>query len=460
MKHTTKSALSLLMALILALFALTGCGSSKTETASDSATQQAIDADELSAQALIACVESNLADASGYSMTLEEALVMEYDGETMETYISYYAEVTADPEASKILLTVDYYGYTAESTIYAFRDGNSYTVYTEEDGIWYMESDVSTDLFTQLSETYDVFGADYSWTRREGTETLDGTECYVLVTEMSGDALTELMDSLDLGISTDGDGESVELVLYVDAQTLLPLYTSMDFTALMAPLLATLIDDDSFSLDCFSVDVFYGDFDAVAEIVLPDEATDAIAYDSSDDDYESELLVNDDGSYTLVDWYDESVTLNISTPDGYTLDEYSDSTGIFFDVDTQDDDAFAWGYVYYVIDSDYTQDDMVSYAEYLYDSYDEYCAEYYEEFSSEALGDIMSVAVNGSTVYYTGVIAYADGYIIQDLVAWTFVDGICLEVTIYNCDDSGATDSAVLAGDFDALMNTLFSVVG
>ncbi|MGI6118072.1 MAG: DUF6612 family protein [Bilifractor sp.] len=121
----------------------------------------------------------------------------------------------------------------------------------------------------------------------EDTEEVEGEECYVIDTEITGDMITEILDSTGMGDSlgdldtSDLEDESADTTLYISKKSSRPKKMTCDMADLGSALISSALeatgasDTADVNIDKFTAEYVFDEFDSVDEIEIPDEAKDA-----------------------------------------------------------------------------------------------------------------------------------------------------------------------------------------
>ena len=151
--------------------------------------------------------------------------------------------------------------------------------------------------------------------------------------------------------------------------------------------------DAEISVNEFVMTITFGRFNEIDEIKVPEEAKAAAVTDGGEEDgglesflngsiaendgegetdsavtipqgtdsgdEEDTIYINPDGSYQLENFWDDGTIVNIRTPEGFAFNEYSDNTYFMFDyLGNQDFESVVASYM---LDSDYTEEEMEEY---------------------------------------------------------------------------------------------------
>ncbi len=441
-----------LLAGAMLLTAMTGCKSAETTT------EATPTAEEIS-QAMTEAMES----VNSFTMTTNISYSMTEDGEEMVVDSTSVVQLILDPFAMKMVTEYDDGEDAYESAIYYFKTDGVYTMYMGFDDFWmsYSVSEETVEDVAGLSELEEDLS---TYTLQEEKETINGVECYVLVNTLAEDAVLALADMTDYGYSTEGC--TVEVVYYVDSTTFLPVRVSYEMGEAMEVLYTQfyreIFEDNQLevTVDYFTTTCDFSDFNAVEEIVLPDEAQDSISLDDWDLEDDTEVIQNEDGTYSVL-VYDEEVevlsSLTVAVPQGYNGDDVVFSTTIYFELDTE---ANAFGYVMYCLEPEETAETIQSSIELWLSYYEDY-TEFYENCTYALYDAPKTLTVNGMEISYLGCDLTADGLTLQEVYAWTMVDGVCIYINAYNEDYSELADSGVIFAEeeMEGLLQTLFEAV-
>lgn len=184
------------------------------------------------------------------------------------------------------------------------------------------------------------------------TEKIHGEEVYVITSEIQGDDLGEAFDIMgELSEEMDDDIDlsklemDVTLKIYKDsklpASLLLETKGDMDDVSIDE-------NDMKISIENFKFEMTYDEFDTLDKIKIPKEALRADeAYSEDDlmenltqdeekeDVYDDTLKTTEDGCYILTNW-DKIKEVKIEKPEGFQLEDYSDSHSIAFGSEVKD----------------------------------------------------------------------------------------------------------------------------
>ena len=475
MKAKKYCCLFLAVALVLLLMSASGCGKEK-----------------VTAKSLMEEVSANMEEVESARMNLKADITMgmKQSGISMDLEMNMDMDIesTKDPAAAYIKgnLSMNLMGINMEMESYSVVEDGKAVSYAGMAGEW-TRTEAPIENGSEMAGINGMFADGTSFDLQKKTEKIDGREVYVLEGEISGRYMEDVMEDMS-GTMGDIDWSdmTMDVVLKIDAKTKMPVEAVMDcgdaLSGLMEGAMAAAgAGDAEVSIDDFIMTCTYESFDDVDEIVVPESVKKAAGGSSNtqssldsflnnsepqsdipsslpeqetESGQESEAesgdtapLQNADGTYTLTHFFGKDSSVNVAVPEGYEVSPYSDSEYLTF-TDTSDQ-PFNDIYIGYMLDDDYTEEEMEEY--YISD------VEYYEKddsYSDVEVQEKKTVNVDGRDVSYVKIsyVYEKDSYYV-DYGIWTFLpDGgvVQCEVT----ETSYQTPCSVLD---DSIVETVMS---
>ena len=389
MKKQCAVFLTVLLALTSVLFS--GCGKKVT------------------AEELMKEVKANMEKVTSMSMDIDADISMGIKqsgvGLDLDVTMSMKTEQTKDPEAAHMTGTVSMslLGMNVDMESYSVVENGKTAVYTNTAGEWTRtESELPDE--NSLNEISEMFSQNEEYKLQDKTEKLDGKEVYVLNTTISGEYMESIMGQMNSAANSgvdgaDWSGVKIDSVIKIDAEKKLPVEMILDCGDSMSELMKNAMgasgsSDAEISVNEFVMTITFGRFNEIDEIKVPEEAKAAAVTDGGEEDGglesflngsisendgeretdpavgipqgtdsgeedEDTIYINPDGSYQLENFWDDGTRVNIRTPEGFAFNEYSDNTYFMFDyLGNQDFESVVASYM---LDSDYTEEEMEEY---------------------------------------------------------------------------------------------------
>jgi len=212
----------------LAAASLTGC-SLNSETAQNLADE----------------VTANTSAVHSASVNIDMNMDLDYESAGISIPLSYNAQmsgnISRDPSAAHLTGTItassDIGSSKNEEEIYSLTDSGTKTIYTGSDGNWYQTvqeiSGSKQDLISDSGLCQLIADADLHGVLEEDSRTVDGRECYVIDTAISGDTLRDVMEEYltrqDLYLDdVDWSDVSADAAICIYKDTKLPARISLD----------------------------------------------------------------------------------------------------------------------------------------------------------------------------------------------------------------------------------------
>ncbi|MCJ7835968.1 hypothetical protein MUB23_11290 [Cuneatibacter sp. NSJ-177] len=427
-----KKYLAVLMACLLTVAGLAGCGEKVTATE------------------LVDAMKAQWEDASSIEaeMNIDGTIKISSNGISMEMMLELAGKLQTVKDKGSIIdmgITVSAAGQkqAMDMQMISVKDGDKEKVYTYQNDIWsYSEADKGDqDSSSQLSK---LMNDKMEWTLEKDTEKVDGEEAYVLTSTVNGkdlmDAFSEMAevsesDIEDMAKDVDLSKLNLDIVWFISKEDKTPLKAEVDFGDSLNQLfegteLAGSKIELSFEITDFG-------FDTVKSIKVPDEAlaaetptepatqpteTETSQVQSSDvgtstqpstEDYEAAAkAVNETGKFSLYDSYSES-GMTGTLPAGYRCDYASDT------MVTLSDESYEVNVTYTLNGKSlYDEEDLASQVT----SWVDYMKEDTENYQNVTATEVQKETIGGKEVSYILVTYQAFGdrqY--QEYHAW--VDG-------------------------------------
>ena len=290
-----KKLLALCLGVILALTAFSGCGSDEAaETGSET---------DLLTQAMENCQNVN---SMTYDMAIDTSMSISAQGESQAIDMKMTAniEFINDPMAMYMSMTTDM-GELGSQTSDGYGEvvDDDFILYTQVGDVWYKQTvgDAETMMqyngansMTMYMESVDNFTA-------AGTEDINGSEATKYTGVVTGDDLQEVINNTaglsdqltSLGMDAEtvatlySDAGDLEVTIWIDNATAMPVKYEMDMSAMMQSILSQLLgdtEDVSFDISKMLVNVTATGYDNVDAIEIPEEARNGQDISASLDD--------------------------------------------------------------------------------------------------------------------------------------------------------------------------------
>lgn len=440
-----------LMAAVIVLGIISGCGKKKGEESTEAAVSM-----EVSAAELVKKAQTVMNDASSVSGNMNLRMVMDYSAQgveaSLEMTMNQKVEMTKNPEASHMsgTLGINLSGISMDMESYVVKDKDSYMTYTKTGSQWVKQSTQAGGTHVNAAETLAILLKNESSLVLEGQEEKDGKQLYKVSGTVSGDELLEVISSAGdiLGNDVDSNGDiSAQVTMLIDAVSGIPAEMTMDFTESYNALIQANIAEQGFdeaSVTEFVVAMSDYEFDKIETIAVPDEVI-AAAVDMdaegtvpetqeesaanpeepSENDYE--VQQDGEGNYVLETDWDES-TVSMACPSGFSYDGGSDKTYLKFN--SREDDSvhqLSLTYGLYTINDNYSEADLAQYQESSY-AYMQGSGDY----SMVSYDPVQTIEAGGRTVSYTKLsYLYMGTIYCEEYNSWTvFADGRMVQCTV------------------------------
>lgn len=276
-----KTAKRLLMCMLLVVFACTcsGCGKMTAEKVMEKFTENQVTMDNCEA-------------------TMKMNMVMEASGESFEMNVDAAMQVIAKPDMkAKVAMSMDMGELGSyDMDTYIIKEGEQYYTYVNASDMWMKQAIDSEEIDEQLSTysnqmNYDVYTKNMQNFVLEGEELVGEKETYKITGVVSGESLKEVMEQSGVSEYSATELEGIDfsqmgdlpVTLWVEKKTFHPAKISIDMAGMMANILAAAEEaEDEVSgvtIPACSIELEYISFD-VQDIVLPEEAKDAVEMDA------------------------------------------------------------------------------------------------------------------------------------------------------------------------------------
>ncbi len=481
MKKRTRYGLLLTLALVLlSSVVLGGCGKKEKVTA----------------ESLMEEVEAAMKDVKSARMNLLANIVMgiKQSGISMDLKVDMDMdmEVTNDPPAAyvKADMSMNLMGISMELESYSVEEDGKQVTYSGMAGEWTRQEQPMAQKSADMNA---MITGGTSYELQDKMEKVDGREVYVLNGKVSGKYMEGVMGEMSDGMGSvpiDWSKMEMNMVVKIDAKTKRPVAAEIDCGDALGELMkgamgAAGVEDAEMSIQEFVMTCTYESFNDVDEIVVPEDVkaaakTEGASGGSSDslDNFlnnsqpesdlpeapsvpsadgrreeteaeEESLAPNADGTYTLENYWGSGGNVKLAVPSGYEFSVYSDSTYLLFN-DTLDKD-FDNVTLSYMLDKDYTEDEMTDY-------YMENLKYYQEDedFSEVNVQEKKTVQMNGRDVSYVrfSYVYDEDGYYTEYNI-WTFLpDG-----QVVQCEAEESSYGAPCEILDDSIVETAMSVI-
>ena len=258
----------------LAAASLTGC-SLNSETAQNLADE----------------VTANTSAVHSASVNIDMNMDLDYESAGISIPLSYNAQmsgnISRDPSAAHLTGTItassDIGSSKNEEEIYSLTDSGTKTIYTGSDGNWYQTvqeiSGSKQDLISDSGLCQLIADADLHGVLEEDSRTVDGRECYVIDTAISGDTLRDVMEEYltrqDLYLDdVDWSDVSADAAICIYKDTKLPARISLD-SDFSNPFSIGSSDSTAVAhLKAFNVEYTFSDYGTAETVSIPQNIID------------------------------------------------------------------------------------------------------------------------------------------------------------------------------------------
>ena len=258
----------------LAAASLTGC-SLNSETAQNLADE----------------VTANTSAVHSASVNIDMNMDLDYESAGISIPLSYNAQmsgnISRDPSAAHLTGTItassDIGSSKNEEEIYSLTDSGTKTIYTGSDGNWYQTvqeiSGSKQDLISDSGLCQLIADADLHGVLEEDSRTVDGRECYVIDTAISGDTLRDVMEEYltrqDLYLDdVDWSDVSADAAICIYKDTKLPARISLD-SDFSNPFSIGSSDSTAVAhLKVFNIEYTFSDYGTAETVSIPQNIID------------------------------------------------------------------------------------------------------------------------------------------------------------------------------------------
>ena len=258
----------------LAAASLTGC-SLNSETAQNLADE----------------VTANTSAVHSASVNIDMNMDLDYESAGISIPLSYNAQmsgnISRDPSAAHLTGTItassDIGSSKNEEEIYSLTDSGTKTIYTGSDGNWYQTvqeiSGSKQDLIADSGLCQLIADADLHGVLEEDSRTVDGRECYVIDTAISGDTLRDVMEEYltrqDLYLDdVDWSDVSADAAICIYKDTKLPARISLD-SDFSNPFSIGSSDSTAVAhLKAFNIEYTFSDYGTAETVSIPQNIID------------------------------------------------------------------------------------------------------------------------------------------------------------------------------------------
>lgn len=258
----------------LAAASLTGC-SLNSETAQNLADE----------------VTANTSAVHSASVNIDMNMDLDYESAGISIPLSYNAQmsgnISRDPSAAHLTGTItassDIGSSKNEEEIYSLTDSGTKTIYTGSDGNWYQTvqeiSGSKQDLISDSGLCQLIADADLHGVLEEDSRTVDGRECYVIDTAISGDTLRDVMEEYltrqDLYLDeVDWSDVSADAAICIYKDTKLPARISLD-SDFSNPFSIGSSDSTAVAhLKAFNIEYTFSDYGTAETVSIPQNIID------------------------------------------------------------------------------------------------------------------------------------------------------------------------------------------
>lgn len=234
------------------ILSLTGCGKSVTT------------------QSIIGDVKNNMDNCTyvNYDINYISDTNQKYEDVSFNTKIQYNLNVETNKTVSHITGTIDTsikdekQNYVIDTWLSNENENN--LIYYKKDDVWYRKdannsSDLSMNLLKEIySQNPEV--------QKDTSEQINGKDCYVINSSLSGEILSDYITTLFDNISL-SDDSNINVSLYIYKETSFPAYIKIDLKDIANKLLSETEVNYSFN-NCY-LEITFNSFNDT-EIVLPD----------------------------------------------------------------------------------------------------------------------------------------------------------------------------------------------
>lgn len=283
MQKKWKKPAALLLALVM-VFTLAACGGGDGGGSTDDVMK--------TAQEALSKVES-----MSYEMNM--TMNMSAGGQSIESETVGKIQYISDPLTMSMNMNMDMgVQGSAEIQMYAEQSGDEVVMYMTPDGTnWGKQTLLDAEQLEQYNaqDSMNLYLGSINSFKEAGTEQVNGKDAVKYEGTISNDELSEVMetagtaDSLtQLGITEDQISEmyadlgDLPVQVWIESESGLPVKYEMDMTDMMQKLMDKVVEtmgEDAagmtITIDKVFVSMVLSDFDAVGEIVIPEEAKNA-----------------------------------------------------------------------------------------------------------------------------------------------------------------------------------------
>lgn len=263
--------------MVFVLGALSGCGG--------------MSADEIMEK----YAENNLSvDNCEATMKMEMEMGQDGSDETFKVSVDSSMQIMTTPDYKAYITMAMDMGELGNYDVdtYIMKDGDSYYTYMYSMDTWMKQALPSDDLiesFENYSDQIDMnlYIKNMKNFSLAGEETVGDKETYKIEGTISGDSLKEIVENIELAETAGVDAEAFDyssvgdlpLSIWVSKDDFKPVKIYMDLSSMMGSIMST--QGLGVTVPVCTVEVEYTGFGTVTDIVLPEEAKNAVSLDDS-----------------------------------------------------------------------------------------------------------------------------------------------------------------------------------
>ena len=349
------------MGIVFGMALLSGCGTGEVKDILDQ-TQSSL---------------SEVKAAAG-NMEFQMVVNLEQQGINMDMEASLSGDWKVNSEENAFVfdgtLATNMMNLNADVEIYSVKEGDKQVTYTKMGDTW---SKTEDDVAEEDTQTYWDKFEEFTPSTVELAEDGD-SEGQTIHFEITGEDVQKLLENAglqesDLQDMGDIQGLKADIDLTVREEDKLPTAASVDFGTSLSDV-AVADEDTNVNITTCKASVNITDYEDIGEITVPEEAksaqeTDGDILESLEEDIsgegtsgesadeDSSPILNEDGSYSLLD-YDDQTVASVMIPEGYTLD-FAEKT--YLSCSKAEDDNGDYISVIYQpaeLSEDYTEEDF------------------------------------------------------------------------------------------------------
>lgn len=266
-----KKILSLLLAVAL-VFSLAACAAPSEEDNAE----------------IIQTAVDNLNDAKSLSYTMEMSMDLSASGQSASMKYTIDADYITDPILMKMVMTMNLYAMSVQTTSYAEDNGDSTcTIYTTVDGnTWTKDVQDINTLEYDAQATLSNYADNLSSITRVGAERIDGVSAMRYDCVISKDSIAEVLEtsgvgemlsalSMNVGLPEVTSAlQDISFSIWIDMDNLVPVKYSLDMSEFFESLFAMIGGEEveGVSVSNLTTTISLRNINAVESFEIPDAA--------------------------------------------------------------------------------------------------------------------------------------------------------------------------------------------